>query len=312
MSKPLPAKVQQVNAQQIAEALLGRIEWERSDYGYCECPGVNYHTSKNGRRDCDVHLDGAPTIFCQHTSCKGEVEKANYELRKAIGKLQLPEGMPKVRTLEQIQRDIDRERKQQLKLRAAASLNQIIEQHSISEADMLATSPVNMTDRCLSEDWRALLQLFKPDDVLWMGRDVYQKQFKTVSQWLTSNRCPGNFTCPSTFKPGSESRSNDNVLHRRYLVVESDELKKTEMLAVIQWLRKTMRLRAVVDTGGKSLHGWFEFPPEDILNELKSILPALKCDPKLFTASQPCRLPGAIRNGCTCQFLIWLDWEGIQ
>jgi hypothetical protein len=90
------------------------------------------------------------------------------------------------------------------------------------------------------------------------------------------------------------------------LVAESDTLSKEEVLAVFMWMRNFMRLRAVVDTAGKSLHGWFEYPTQEELAELRVILPALGCDEALFKASQPCRLPGA-RRGDKLQCFVWLD-----
>ncbi len=69
-----------------------------------------------------------------------------------------------------------------------------------------------------------------------------------------------------------------------------------------------MKLRCIVDTAGKSLHGWFDFPPEEELSDLRLILPELECDPKMFTSTQPCRLPSALRDG-RHQRLIYLDKE---
>jgi hypothetical protein len=119
-----------------------------------------------------------------------------------------------------------------------------------------------------------LLQLFKPDDVLWIGATTdscnddadesrkveCRKHFRAVAEWLTLPAAPGQFTCPSVFKSDVNSRSNVNILHRRYLVVESDSLTKPEIGAVFSWCQQFMRLRAVVDTAGRSLHGWFETP----------------------------------------------------
>ena len=69
---------------------------------------------------------------------------------------------------------------------------------------------------------------------------------------------------------------------------------------------------AVVDTAGKSLHGWFDFTDcEPVLDELRLVLPALKCDPKLFTASQPVRLPGAERDG-KMQRLVYLSGKELN
>ena len=69
-----------------------------------------------------------------------------------------------------------------------------------------------------------------------------------------------------------------------------------------------MNLVAIVDTAGKSLHAWFTLPKPEELAELRLVLPVLGCDPKLFTPSQPVRLPGAWRNGKP-QRLVYLDRE---
>lgn len=70
----------------IAVELLGAIEWTTSDKGFCTCPGQHLHTSGNGARDCELHLDGAPTIHCFHNSCAGIRDAVNRELRSRIGK----------------------------------------------------------------------------------------------------------------------------------------------------------------------------------------------------------------------------------
>jgi hypothetical protein len=66
--------------QQIARQVLGTVD---SD-GFCQCPGIAGHTGRNGVRDCQVKLDGAPTLFCLHASCIDAVEATNSKLRKAI------------------------------------------------------------------------------------------------------------------------------------------------------------------------------------------------------------------------------------
>jgi hypothetical protein len=70
-----------------------------------------------------------------------------------------------------------------------------------------------------------------------------------------------------------------------------------------------LELVAIVDTAGKSLHGWFRYPEHEfVVDDLKLVLPALQCDPKLFTPSQPVRLPGALRDG-KYQKLVYLAGE---
>jgi hypothetical protein len=70
----------------IAEHLLGAIDWKTETRGLCTCPGQYLHQSPNGTRDCEVRLDGAPTIHCFHNHCKGICKGVNHELRSRIGK----------------------------------------------------------------------------------------------------------------------------------------------------------------------------------------------------------------------------------
>lgn len=57
---------------------------------------------------------------------------------------------------------------------------------------------------------------------------------------------------------------------------------------------------------GKSLHAWFEVPRNTMFEGwLKAGLEVFGCDPKVFTYSQPVRVPGAWRDG-RLQRLVWL------
>ncbi len=69
---------------ELAENLLGAIEWETDTTGYCECPNIESHSTANGRRDCRVTVDGAPTIYCLHAHCQKRMEELSQELRKHI------------------------------------------------------------------------------------------------------------------------------------------------------------------------------------------------------------------------------------
>ena len=145
-----------------------------------------------------------------------------------------------------------------------------------------------------------LFQLFEPEDVIWCG-EVYEaaeKNFRTREVCVESKAAPAPLTCPSTFKPGHHSRGKENILHKRFLVVESDTLDRNTVGAIYRWLKDVngLNLRAVIDTAGKSLHAWFSYPVK-MLEDLKLVLPGLGCDPRMFVPSQPCRMPGVGRNG---------------
>ena len=77
--------------------------------------------------------------------------------------------------------------------------------------------------------------------------------------------------------------------------------------AIFSYLNRRLHftLHAIIDTAGKSLHGWFDIPKYKLWEtRLKAGLQAFGCDPKLFTYSQPVRVPGAWRDG-KLQKLIW-------
>jgi hypothetical protein len=60
----------------IAGSILGVIDWRDGVSGFCKCPGESHHTHPTHGQDCRVKLDGAPTIYCFHTSCSAAVESA--------------------------------------------------------------------------------------------------------------------------------------------------------------------------------------------------------------------------------------------
>ena len=314
-----------MDRRRIVEDLIGTVDWTESERGYCRCPGMELHTHRNAPRDCRVMIDRAPTIHCVHSSCSSAVADANHRLRSAVGKAERGHGttqlVPRPVSPEEIARRRQAEEKRRLTERSRRSLEQIVANHQVEPAELFEESPVRLLDDP-RDDWRLMLQLFPSEATVWIGdpknscddtadearKATCREHFRPVAVWLKASCAPAQFTCPSSFKPGVHSRSNANVMCRPFLVVESDTLGKPEMLAVFEWMRSFMRLRAVVDTGGKSLHGWFSYPDDAALAELRVILPALGFDEALFKASQPCRLPGAAR-GDKLQRLLWLDLE---
>lgn len=319
----------------ITETVLNRaVDWIALDDGFCECPAEGRHTNRSGKRDCRVYLDWnpVPSIYCQHQSCRAELEEINRMLRSAIGKAERGANPQIFRCApspadfhRQRERQRIRERAESLRKRAAAYLPIVLKEHACTIADFWERSPYRLSDDGAS-DWRPLLELFPPDAVIWIGSKFdsaneqatdeakarASKHFRTVAEWLNESDPPGPFTCPTIFKAGSHSRSNDNVIRRAYLVIESDTLSKDDCCALFRFIAQRLKLRAIVDTAGKSLHGWFEPPatPEDF-EDLKAILPAMQCDPALFKLSQPCRLPGAMRDGKR-QHLVYLALGGVR
>jgi hypothetical protein len=67
----------------VAEKLLGEIDWENENEGFCTCPGKHLHTSADNPKDCKVWLDTV-AIQCFHNSCKGIVAGVSREFRARI------------------------------------------------------------------------------------------------------------------------------------------------------------------------------------------------------------------------------------
>ena len=65
---------------------LGAIEWDSETHGFLSCPGKHLHTTGDGARDCEIHLDGVPGLHCFHNSCGGYIDGLNHELRLRIAK----------------------------------------------------------------------------------------------------------------------------------------------------------------------------------------------------------------------------------
>lgn len=271
--------------------------------GYITCPGAHLHTTPTGFKDAQVFVNArGAKIKCFHSSCEKMVAAMNGLLGGGMtSQSSQTVGSPVV-------------------VPPPVAYDPYVSQFLVNnypwkQTSIWRSSPRKL-DRFVSwkKHWSLLLSLFDPNDVVWIGSEVYhtgnpsyQNNFRTASNWMQKHHAPGTYICPSTFNPGVYSRSNTNVKDRRFLVVESDILSKDEVGSVFKWMmQEGHHLRAVVDTGGKSLHGWFDYPNPALIPQLKDDLTIFGCDPAMFTPSQAVRLPGVRRNSHKVQELIYL------
>jgi hypothetical protein len=303
--------------QEAIEDLMGSILWISKNEEFCSCPGSHLHTTRDADKDCKIYLEPVPTISCFHSSCRIIVEETTRNLGHLMwGGI---EPSKKKLTPEETAKIAQVRAREAMRRQAATSRRRILRDYAWTYDEIRKDSPQKVPDSP-ARQWREHLSIFNKDDVIWVG-DLYQSgkpehasRFKTYIEWInTSIAAPAQFTCGSTFKGGSYSRGNANLVRRAFLIVESDELDRNTIGAVFRWMKEKvgLTLRCIVDTAGKSLHGWFEFPAEEELNDLRIILPELGCDPKMFTASQPCRLAGALRDG-RYQKLIYFQDGGVS
>ncbi|MBB5036156.1 hypothetical protein [Prosthecobacter dejongeii] len=273
--------------------------------GHIHCPGEELHTQPTAPNHCTVYdNNGILRINCFHQSCREVVEGYNRKLwarctRKKAGS-QLAGAISQAVPLPQVLASPLASQPG----KATVALDRILREFPWSYQDIV-NDPVGQVTVPVAIHHQLLLSLFPPDDILWVGWSVQQSgypnnatNFRAAKDWMGEDECPGAFICPNAFKPGGKSRCNADVVQKRFLVVESDTLSKDDMGAVFRFLAVLgYQVKAVVDTAGKSLHGWFVHPGDADAARLKRELSPLGFDSQMFSVSQPVRLPGAVRNG---------------
>lgn len=314
--------------QQEAETLLGEIRWESRVKGYCECPGVSMHSSKDAKRDCIVYLDGCPTISCFHDNCAGIVEQMNRELRAALVRAESHGPIPQLNA-EVIHRRVRNTPEESVQAeeeafqRVMAIREDISKKFPWSECEAMLESPVWPGNTGEKQGVLFLQSLYGLNDVVWRGelwhtgKPEMVRHFKPVYAHPIEPIATGPFICPAVFRSGTYERKESNILKRPYIVLEgdsvdricADKLRRKESLTeedkarnraacfpIINFFRSMFRLRAIVDSGSKSMHAWFDTPDSEYLCDLRFVLPMLGFDPKVLHPAQPVRFPGVRRK----------------
>jgi len=144
--------------------------------------------------------------------------------------------------------------------------------------------------------------LFQPDDFVWSGglydsgKPHHSENFQTVEDLLKKSQQRERIS-GSTFKRGSYSRSESNVTKQRYILAESDDMSFAESACLLPLFNAlSITTRAIVHTGGKSLHFWVDHS-EETKRILKTSASALKLDVEALSRStNPLRLPGCLHE----------------
>lgn len=312
-------------AEQLLNTAAQHVAWLDDTLGYCPCPNADKHTHRTAPRDCRVYIDEHPHIWCWHQSCKAANAEATSELQRRLAALWDPSQPVPDLTPDQIARSeacrTRQEREAQI-VAKAKDYEPILRQSP--ELD-LSKSPSQIAP--LERQTYQFLSLLPSDDIVYIGdrhesgRPEHAERFRSVKEWLALDGVPTrNFVVPSAFRPGVTGRMKSEVVARRLLVFERDDGDTKFMLQTAEWGRRFLRLRAVVGTGGKSLHAHYDWPGDAIATELVIILETWGFDVSIIRAgNQLCRLPGTIRkveNGeqkkdeeghPVWQRLLWID-----
>lgn len=295
-----------VEAQQaIAVGIIGtEIEWESETRGYYLCPLAEIHTTKTGSKHSRVDLDSVPTFFCWHSSCREFTELATAELRSQLD-FRTPE--------EKAEGRLKAAAKQQLRYDALvlrSKMDWIYEKYAWSDILDRPYSPENC--------WKIFLRLWNAGDTVWVGEcwdtggEKGVGHFKSAGEWLSGppNLYTNRFTSAATYQPGTLDRIMKQVATTPYVVVEFDSLaqdkreNKLRSAAILRYLGVAFDLRMVVDSGNKSLHGWFANDAR-MTDEAKFFIRQLGADINTMRPSQPVRVPGGRRDNGNIQSVLW-------
>ena len=228
----------------------------------------------------------------------------------------------------QMAREEENRRKQSLAAQAAAAREPIITGHPWHFSETWSRSPVPLAP--LAEQSRQFLAaMFSSDDVVWIGefrdtgRPEHRSHFRPVSEWLKMDRLPGTRIAAGTFEAGEYRRRNERANRAPFVVIEADEAigrkpatygevnaNRLANLALHRWLKDECGwdLRAIIDTGNKSLHAWFRHPGRDELEAFSQFAPSLGIDPLFNNPAQPVRLPNVRHEkGGRLSQLVWLE-----
>jgi hypothetical protein len=182
--------------------------------------------------------------------------------------------------------------------------------------DLWEASPVKWNDgRPHTEE--VISHLFPGDPWLCVGRSVREFETRRRSEWTARELSRLSFIVPSPAisksgmtQEGYESQHALTMFPtRKYLVFESDKCGKDEAASVILWLATKWHLILVVDSGGKSLHAWFdaEGTHEDDLQKYFNDLIRLGADEAVKRPSQFVRLPDGLRDNGNRQSIIYYN-----
>lgn len=255
----------------IASDIAGGILWKGPAWGETTCPSGH---------DCRIYIDDnpRPKFFCFHTGCQkqdSQLQEWNRQLRERCGDLIKRPLMPEekeerdwFRRLHDLRNNVER-----------YILPAMIKQPPVPLSHWLQISPFAVTDMDGQQQFKAYVTgLFQDAPILsmtpvvWIGERYesgspeFARNFKTTAEWLRVNYHPGSQICLSQFRAAGTNgqpicqRQKQNVLNRDYIVLESDSISKEQFGVLIKFMQESLMLRAITDTGNKSLHAVFDRP----------------------------------------------------
>lgn len=197
-----------------------------------------------------------------------------------------------------------------------------------TEEDVWNASPVRLDWGPESDTIETLARLYTPEDRLFIG-DRYDSEVKSVAEWLVlisqgkswPHIIPNPLTGETALtKSGDKTttRGDNCVKAYRFAVVEFDNMTREDQLAF--WWAAPLPVCALIDSGGKSIHGWIKIDNVTSSDEwthhvevglFEAALVPLGVDSACKNESRLSRLPGHERAETNrWQRLLYLAPEG--
>lgn len=270
---------------------------------YIDCPGQSSHTTNNSSKDCYVglgsELDGIRWLYCKcfHNSCLSSRQSFIKEMNKKWAK-----GLP-------LSNDV----KPRIKFTSFGSkLKGVVEANDLKKKATNYVPPSPYTGTPINEnhidDFKLFVSMWNEKDIIFIGERgqswhngayFYEMNWEDIMNRFVPKFKDGKFpyyTIQTTLISKAGGRKEEHCGTRKFIVFEMDNETKENQWKYLFFIRDYFKinLRLIIDSGGKSLHGWFDYD-ENILT-MKSIFKHFGYDTKLFEIQQPVRLPGGYRQ----------------
>jgi hypothetical protein len=164
-------------------------------------------------------------------------------------------------------------------------------------------------------------RLFPGNPLLCVGRSVRRFATQHREEWR-GKLSEAQFIVPSPMSARSgitqdghpSAKSNNNTAQRRFLVIEQDIGTLDEQAGVLLHLCRMRPMALAVNSGGKSIHGWFPCheQSEEDLHRFMNYAVSVGADERLWTLSQFTRMPDGLRDNGERQGVFYFNPAAIN
>jgi hypothetical protein len=183
-------------------------------------------------------------------------------------------------------------------------------------AALRESSALTESDAAQFEPWFYIADMIGKDSLVCIGQGVAKFETLPLEEVRTQLHL-WEFVVPNAMSALEGKRKSDGELSahtldntgpRQNIVVEFDDgATPDEQAARHIWLSEFRKLRLVVYSGSKSLHGWYEAQNEADDRKFMEEAVRLGGDPKTWLRSQFVRLPNGQRENGTIQRVEFFD-----